>query len=316
MLIMFKIYRFNIINHKFCVFIWKDEKFIFNLQSKVRIDMENKREIDKVRAETNRFRFSKFQYFNHTQAFIKYYFLKSLNYKSLNFFRMKKIFFTLLFSSFVSICFSQQVINRKDSITPDGGIVRVVTTPSSERSNFRKNLTPGYETVKIRLNDSINNSNFEIKYYLEEYLNNHMEKKDKANHFSKNSTYVCEIIINRMTKDLLSLSEKDFFSSLSEINDFLSLIIQTPGYTITSYIKPTENKSFKWKIFQGTPFDKNVPIFLIYYENPLDNTLEQKINNLFTSSSFVKLRDKEKIVEQIKVITNHFYLFLYDVINK
>ena len=232
---------------------------------------------------------------------------------------MKKLFITLLFSSFASLCISQQVVNKQDTITPDGRIVRVVTTLSSESSNFRKNLTPGYETVKIRLNDSINNSNFEINYYLEEYLNNHVEKKDKAYHFSKNSTYVCELIINRTTMDSLSLrefSEINDSLSLNEIDNFLSLIIQIPDYTITYYIKPTDNKSFKWKIFQGTPFDKNVPIFLIYYENPLDNTLEQKINNLFTSSSFVKLRDKEKIVEQIKAITNHFYLLLYDVITK
>ena len=211
---------------------------------------------------------------------------------------MKKLFITLLFLSFVSFNFSQQIVNKRDTILPDGSKISVVTTLKGDGSTFREKLTPGNETVKIKLIDSINNSNFEIKYYLEEYINNQVETEVKAYHYSKNSTYFCEIIINRMT------------------NDFLSLIIQIPDYTVFRYIFPTENKSFKWKIFQGTPFDKNVPIFLIYSENPLDNTLEQKINNLFISSSFVKLKDKEKIVEQIKVITNHFYLFLYDVINK
>lgn len=211
---------------------------------------------------------------------------------------MKRIFITLFFIFYTSILFAQQIINER-TYYKDGKEIKLVTTRRGDKYNpFQEMLTPGHETKKIRMQDSINNSDFEVKFYLEKYVNNVVEKEDKALHTSFKSTYVNELIINRMT------------------NDWLSIFMQTPSFNWAYYLYPEENSRYKWKIFKETPFEKDVPIFLIYCENPDDDSTEKNIEKLFTSPSFINLNDKDKIVKQIKAISDHFYLFLYDVISK
>jgi len=214
-----------------------------------------------------------------------------------------KILFITLFFSLTSLSIAQQIVNERDFIEalerwPGEGEIRVVTTRIDEGSSWQDKLTPGHEIKKVNLKAEINKSDFDVKYFLEEYLNNHVKTEDMAWHSSFRSSYVGEIIINRMT------------------DNRLSIIMQSPAYIAFRYMLPKEKSHYKWKIFTETPFEKNAPVCLIYSENPDDTTLEQKVEKLFSSPSFKNLKDKDIIAEQIKTVTNHFYLFLYDVIIK
>jgi len=208
------------------------------------------------------------------------------------------ILFVLLFCLLTTM--AQQ--NKNDIIEalvrypPVDETIKVVTTKIGEGNPILDLLTPGHEIKKIRLRDSINKSDFDIRYYLEEYLNNQLKTEDMVLHSSDRSSYLCEIIINRV---------KD---------NRLSFIIQIPTWTTIRYMLPKENSNYKWKVFTETPFDKHVPVFLIYSEHKDDNTIEQKVEKLFASPSFKNLKDKDKMAQQIKTVLNHFYLFAYDVI--
>jgi len=209
---------------------------------------------------------------------------------------MKKLYITLFFFTYASLSIAQTVVTEKDTTFSDGQKNRIVTVMAGF-DPVPDMLTPGHEIRKIRLQDSINKSEFDVAYFIEEYLNNHVNVNNSRLHPSF-STYISDIIINKMT------------------DDRLSIIMQTPRYTSFFYIEPEENKHFKWKIFPETPFERNVPVFLIYEEKPDSNMVEQKIEKLFATSSFKNLKGKDKVAEQIKTVTDHFYLFFYDVLLK
>jgi len=213
---------------------------------------------------------------------------------------MKKASITLLFFLFCSLSIAQQY--KKDIIDalarhpPANEEIKAFATKNGKGNPILDMLTPGHEIKKIRLRELINKSDFNVRYYLEEYLNNQVKTEDMVWHSSDRSTYVGEIIINRM-KDRR-----------------LSVFLQYPVWTICRYMLPKENSIYKWKFFTETPFDKNVPVILIYNENQDENTIEQKVDNLFVSSSFKNLKDKDKMVQQIKIVLIHFYLLVYDII--
>jgi len=217
---------------------------------------------------------------------------------------MKMVFITFFLFFFNLLLISQQVVDEKIKNLPDGRRIKLATT-RREVNPIQDMLTPGHEKHKIILQDSINKSNFEVKYYIEEYQNGNLETKGMALHPSSKSFYTNELIINRMR------------------NNMISIILQIPGFIQSCYIPSVENYNpsveishFKWKIFTETPFKENVPVFLIYSENPDKDTLEKNMDRLFQSPSFKTLKDKDKMVDQIKSVTNNFYLFLYDVILK
>ena len=211
--------------------------------------------------------------------------------------RMKILLFTSICLLFYSLSIAQEIVSEK-TFVKYGMEVKTISTRAGTYNPIKSVLTPGNETHKIRMKDSINNSGFEVLYYLEEYQNDNVERTNKEKHSSYGSSYTCEIIINRME------------------NKRLSLFVQTPSFTQAHYIFPKENKRFKWKIFPETPFGKNVPVFLIYCERPDDDTLETGINNLFESLTSKNQLNKDEIVKQIKSLTDHYYLFLYDVLQK
>ena len=223
---------------------------------------------------------------------------------------MKKLFIYSFFFFITSLTIAQEIVNEK-TVIKDGKTYKVVTTKKGEGSPIPSDmLTPGHETHKIRLQDSINKSDFNVKFYLEEYSNSDVKSEDKALHSSFRSIYVNEIIINRMTSNLLSIiMQTPSFTWVYYVPDI-------PDITKENFVQRLEEKNrYKWKIFPETPFEKNVPVFLIYEENQEEDVLEKKIDGLFTSSSFKNLKDKDAIVRQIKTVINNFYLFLYDVTN-
>jgi hypothetical protein len=181
------------------------------------------------------------------------------------------------------------------TVTKKGNGIAVVTTKRDEGSPLSM-LSSGYKACKIRLQDSINNSNFEVRFYIEEYNRDSTRIKDRAFFHSTQSKFVCEVIPDIMK------------------NDSLVLLIMTPGIIAYYYIRDKENKRFKWKYFSGTPFGKDVPVFFIYEENKGEDLLEKKIDLLFESPAFRKLKTKSAVVEKIKPITDSFYFFYYDVI--
>ena len=207
---------------------------------------------------------------------------------------MKMVFLVSFFFCFISLSIAQQIVSEK-YIVKDDQKYKIVTTRKGVNP-IQDMLTSGHQIQKIFLQDSVNKLDFNLKYYLEEYQNgNNIKTEDKALHSSFNSTYICELTINRMT------------------NNMLSIVIQRPGFDEVIYIPPVENSRFKWKIFSKTPFNKNVPVFLVYRENPDEDFLENKIEKLFQSSAFVSLNDKDKIIERIKSTLDNFYMFFYDV---
>ena len=216
-----------------------------------------------------------------------------------------KIVFSIFLLFFNILAVSQQIVDEKIKTLPNGRKVKLVTTLSSERPMFQDMLTPGYERHRIILQDSINKSDFEVKYYLEEHQSDYLKTEGMALHPSSNSYYINELIINRMT------------------NNFISIILQIPGFTQCHYIPSIDNNDFsvktnhlKWKIFTETPFTKNVPVFVIYSENPDKDIKEKKMDRLFQSPSFKTLKDKDKIINQIKSVTDYFFIVFYDVVLK
>ena len=219
---------------------------------------------------------------------------------------MKKILLVLFFFCFKSLCFAQQIISQRDTILPDGRRIRLVTTPrGSDNQVIQKMLTPGHQFHKIVLQDSVNKLDFEVKYFLEEYQNDNLIVNELGLHSSFKSFYNCELIINRMADEMISI--------IMQIPGF-SRVYYIPNIEVENFVPPIEKIHYKWKIFSKTLFEKSVPVFLIYNENPDEDTVEKNMEILFQSSSFQNLTNKDKIVAQIKSLTDHFYLLLYDVI--
>jgi hypothetical protein len=210
---------------------------------------------------------------------------------------MKLLFIILLFAIFFSSANAQQPLfppTSTDVKKYKGGIT-TVTTKKGEWSPLNM-LSSDYKAYKIRLQDSINNSNFEARFYMEEYNRDSSRIKDRAFFHSEKSKFVCEVISDTIK------------------SDSLILLIMAPGVIPMYYIQGKENKRFKWKYFSGTPLDKDVPVFFIYEENKGEDLLEQKINKLFETPAFKKLKTKSAIVDKIKPIIDSFYFFYYDII--
>jgi hypothetical protein len=181
------------------------------------------------------------------------------------------------------------------TVTKKGNGITVVATKRGEWSPLSM-LSPDYKACKIRLQDSINNSNFEVRFYIEAYNRDSTRIKDRAFFPSVKSKFVCEVI-----PDILK-------------NNSLILLIMTPEIKAAYYIQGSDHKHFKWKSFSEMSFGKDIPVFFIYEENRGEDLLEKKIDRLFESPSFRKLKTRKSIVEKIKPVTGSFYFFYYDVI--
>jgi hypothetical protein len=159
-------------------------------------------------------------------------------------------------------------------------------------------LSSGYKAYKIRLHDSIHQSSFDVKFYVEEYDIDSVTMHEPTFLEAARSVFVSEVLPG-ITPD-----------------GALFLHIKTPEFGIARYFQPKDSGRFKWQIFTATPFGKEVPVLLMYEEQPDGNQTEEKITGLFESASFKKLRDKKTIVKKIQAEAASFYLLFYDVITK
>lgn len=175
------------------------------------------------------------------------------------------------------------------------GNIKIVTTKRDAPSLLNIE-PPDYQSYKIKLRDSINNSSFDVMFFLETYNKDVYNTEDRMFYNSTNSKFICEVILN-----------------ITHYGD-LQILFQTPEHTFASYIRGVNNNYFKWNAFTQTPFRRNVPVLLIYKENPNENLIEKKMNKLFESFSFKNLTKKDEIVEKIKSITDSFYILSYDVL--
>jgi len=215
---------------------------------------------------------------------------------------MKTIFITFILFLITLSSFSQNIIDEKTKTLSDGRVVRLVTTLHGEGTNFMDGLI-GYENLKILLTNPINKRDFKVRYYLEEYKSDTLFTKEIALHSSSKLSYINEITIGRMA------------------NNMLMILLQIPGFTQVYYLPSVEVhdpsvliKNFKWRFFSDLPLSSKTPILLIYNESLEDDTFEKKFDSLFQSLSFKNLRGKDKIVHQIKSVTDNFYMIFYDVI--
>ena len=180
------------------------------------------------------------------------------------------------------------------------GDIKVVTTKRGE--NILGNiLPPDYQSYKIRIQDTISKSSFDVNFFLEEYNKEDYKTENKVFYNSTNSIFICEVIPNIITE-----------------YNHLQIVFNTSEHTFSCYIIPKDNNNLKWKwnVFKGTPFEKNVPVLLIYQENTDDDLIEKKMSKLFNSLSDADFKNRKSLVEKIKSITNSFYILSYNVIIK
>jgi hypothetical protein len=212
---------------------------------------------------------------------------------------MKIIFLTLCFLAFLSSAVAQEEGPGKIITTKDGKKIKTVTMPrGGQPPIISYMLSSGYKAYKIRLHDSIRQSSFDVKFYVEEYRKDSIITHEPTFLEAAKSRFIAEILPGITPEGRMFLH------------------IRTPEFGIARYFQPKDGGRFKWNVFTETPLGKEVPSLLMYEEKPDNSQMEENITKLFESASFKNLKDKKDIVKKIQTETASFYLLLYDVIYK
>jgi hypothetical protein len=212
---------------------------------------------------------------------------------------MKIIFFTCCFFAFLSSAAAQEEGQGRIFTTKEKKKIKTVTMGRGERPPIVNNmLSSGYKAFKVRLSDSIRHTSFFVKFYVEEYRKDSVITHEPLFFESARYSFISEILPG-ITPDSVLL-----------------LLISTPGVEMARYFHPKYGGRFKWNIFTATPLGEEVPVLLMYEENPTGNPIEKNINKLFESASFKNIKDKKDLIKKIQVETVSFYLLFYDIIIK
>jgi hypothetical protein len=209
----------------------------------------------------------------------------------------KNLIFICFLAVLSSAATAQEEGRERIFTTKEGQKIKTVTGKRGEQPpiiNYM--LSSGYKAFKIRVSDSIRQSPFLVKFYVEEHRKDSVITHEPIIFDSAKSGFVSEILPGITQEGVLFLH------------------ISAPGVGVARYFPPKDGGRFKWNIFTATPPEKEVPVLLMYEEKPEGSPTEKNITKLFESASFKNIKDKKTLVKKIQAETASFYLLFYDVI--